>query len=596
MFNTGETDKLNSYIDYTTNLSFQRNGYEMAQETIDAINQKYEKIGTIIGIDESNGEYIEYTEFDAFDETCWLLNCTGFKDGLNMFADGIDNLFHADGITSANEYKTQYILSFINEKYQDKGKLAQWISTGSYEIFNSIGNMAPSMLVSMIPGCQSMGLVLMGASAAGNAKEKGLQMGMDDGAAWMYGILNGLSEAGLQYALGAIPGLSNMEKFAKLGGVKGFFAKMLSEGTEESLQSVLEPLFATIVTNGKIAYKVDWNEVLKSGIYGMITAGIMNGGQIVIGKTAYTLNNAIIDAMIDAHINKKFDLKTKEDFIAFLKEHNADEMTWEDEMRMDDSNFDYSNIKEDSFHRQLLNKVGNVETTEKIIELVKDDIITRVAEFFNLPKVDITFEVVDSSTLGGDSIRGHSTMDTNDKHIIRINSNIDSIPQVLHTLVHEVVHSVTRFSYFKTGIKSEWVENPEDRPSNWIVHPGYESVALNEALTEIFAQLIDGTRGYFKGSGYALWIDAVQSLIDCHILSEEQLKEYYGDPKKNSKQIFDALVNSLGAEQGRKVYSAFQNSYDQMHDNNATSESTKAAKTEFEMIINEAVKPKDSLQ
>ena len=327
LYNINESDKLSSYKHFTTDLAFQRNGEEMASEVVAKIDEEYKKIGTVAG----------YTEVDAFAATCAILMDSGFKDGLNTFANGIDNLFHADGMVSADEYKTQFILSAINERYKDKGKLAQWISTGSYEVFNSVGNMFPSVLVSMIPGGKIFGLGLMGASATGNAREKGLQMGMDDGAAWMYGILNGMSETGLQYFLGGLVGLKGDNGFAtklsELLHIPNFLADMLAEGTEESLQSILEPMFATMVTGGKIPFQVDWNEVLKSGIYGMLTAGMINGGQIVIGTTAYTITTEMIPELLAEF--KGHDMANIEELnklAEHLQELNADELTWEDEI------------------------------------------------------------------------------------------------------------------------------------------------------------------------------------------------------------------------------------------------------------------------
>ena len=272
LYNIGEYDKARKYVNYLEDKAEQRHGKELSDEVTKQIDSYYR-------LAKSGGSY---TEASAYAETIDLLIREGFIDGLKTFVAGMDNLANSDGKVSAQEYKTQYLIQYIYDRYGDSG-LKSFLATGSYEVSSSIGNMIPSMIVSNLPGFQWAGLTMMGLSATGNAVEQAKQAGLDDSAAWFYGILSGLSEAGLEYALGGIPGLSDFKKFENLPGLKGFVAKMLSEGTEESLQSILDPLFLTMASGGQIPFEVDWNEVIKSGIYGMVTAGIMNGTAEGIG-------------------------------------------------------------------------------------------------------------------------------------------------------------------------------------------------------------------------------------------------------------------------------------------------------------------------
>ena len=288
--NTGDSEKYDDYLDFVLDLCNQRIGMADAQEVVDKINSYYETL----------------PEADAYAATLALLAKEGFVDGLSNFADGLMNLFYADGKMSANQYASMYILQSLQNRFSDQ-QFLELIAQGTYEISNSMGNMAPTMVISMIPGCQGIGLALMGASSAGNAREQGLQSGMSDLSAWIYGILSGASEAALEYFLGAIPGLSDMEKFADLPGFTGFFMKMLSEGTEESLQSILEPFFQAMATgdvSGLLNPDIDWGEVIKSGIYGMITAGIMNGGQVVIDGAVYSIKTEQINSLLNEFSGK----------------------------------------------------------------------------------------------------------------------------------------------------------------------------------------------------------------------------------------------------------------------------------------------------
>lgn len=280
LYNTGNSEKLEEYFSFKTGYANQRHGYELANEVIAKIDSYYEN--------SDNG----FSDTVAYIKTLSLLSFEGFGDGLVNFFDGISNLFSADGVVSTEQYKTSFIVQALSERYDDK-KFADIVATGAYEISNSMGNMLPSIALGIITGCPAVGTVAMGLSSAGNAREQGLQSGMNDTQAWVYGILSGTSEAALEYFIGGIPGVSNLETWAKLPGWKGFLAKMGGEFVEEATQSVLEPLFNTIVTGEE--YRVDWGEVLKSGIYGAITAGAMNGGQIVIGKTVYSMVNMSSD-------------------------------------------------------------------------------------------------------------------------------------------------------------------------------------------------------------------------------------------------------------------------------------------------------------
>jgi len=304
LYNTGNQKRLDDYLKYMEDKANQRHGEDLAKSITDTIDGYYAAIGTSV-YDEVGGVYNTVTEANAFANTIAELGFVGFGDGVKTFFNGLDNLIDADGKTSAEEYKTQYLIQYLQDKYGEEG-FKRILATGSYEISSSIGNMVPSIVVSAIPGCQWAGLTLMGLSATGNAREQALQQGLDEGGAWLYGILSGLSEAGLEYVLGGITKLAGgktSEAITKGLGIPKLFAEMLSEGNEESLQSILDPLFLTIASRGEIPYEVDWNEVLKSGIYGMITAGIMNtagaGIEFVLNDTTYSITNEQAEKLIE---------------------------------------------------------------------------------------------------------------------------------------------------------------------------------------------------------------------------------------------------------------------------------------------------------
>ncbi len=213
----------------------------------------------------------------------------GTLDGLGNFSEGMINLLGGmDGIKSPHQYKEGYILAYL----QKRG----WLATGTYEISTSLGNMLPAIAVSVIATyCGAGGAVpeilastFMGLSAAGNAMEDAYQNGHDKLESIIYGLFNGASEAALGYFLGGIPGISHLGK-NNLTGIAKIITNMLNEGIEESTQELVDSLFRTMFLNED--FNLDIKQVAKAGLYGMITAGIMNGGQVVLTEAG----GAVVD-------------------------------------------------------------------------------------------------------------------------------------------------------------------------------------------------------------------------------------------------------------------------------------------------------------
>ena len=214
-----------------------------------------------------------------------------FEAGTNQFVTGMRNVDNwltgkAPDLTPA----VQYANAEIGGSMEGGWKVA-------YDLTSTTANMLPSILVSMLPfpGAAIAGTATMGVSATGNAYKEMRDMGYDEGAAQNYAFLVGASEATLQYALGGISKLGGkvsgnvitnvvnkvdnaLAKVAiKLGG------NMLSEGVEEATQSVLEPIFQA-VTTGEDFEGIDIEEVVYSGLLGMLSAGLLEGGSTVAGS------------------------------------------------------------------------------------------------------------------------------------------------------------------------------------------------------------------------------------------------------------------------------------------------------------------------
>lgn len=244
----------------------------------------------------------------------------GGTEGVETFFEGIGNIFCGDGVTSADEYERMYLQMMLSTNF---------LLGHTYNISSSMGNMLPSIAVSTVitiatknPSLGAkIGAVLMGVSSAGNTYEGALQEGYNYWQAAIYGALSGTSEAALGYFLGGIPGLSKLDN---VPGIKGIFTKAISEGFEESTQSIIDPLIKSVICGEKL--EINWEEVMQSGIYGMITAGIMNGGVMVVNGVKISLNgisaahmNVLMEAQ-DLGYQLDYNRITDPNYIADLQE------------------------------------------------------------------------------------------------------------------------------------------------------------------------------------------------------------------------------------------------------------------------------------
>lgn len=194
----------------------------------------------------------------------------------------------------------------------------------AYAAATSLSNMLPSLALSAATGGTAgamLGSATMGVSAGGNAVRNAIQSGATLEQAYTYGIVSGTMEGGLQYVLGGISGLGGTvgkKVAAKLGttaagkAVTNYIANlnsaalktalratmktaggMVSEGFEEYLQDVLDPLIRNITLNENnewgLANFAD-PDALYSGLIGMMTAGVLEGVSIGVNEVSIRNN------------------------------------------------------------------------------------------------------------------------------------------------------------------------------------------------------------------------------------------------------------------------------------------------------------------
>lgn len=218
--------------------------------------------------------------------------------GLSQFSSGIQQLFNREAVPTS---PTLYTSSMIQQEAQEKSPVLGTL----YELGTTLSNMAPSVLTSALGGwalggagmaagtaARVAGLggsAMLGASAGGNAYTQALNEGRSPDEARTYATLVGASEGAFQYLLGGIGSLGGIgvrsiaSKIGALDNVLGRIASstagklvgnMISEGTEEGLQELLEPAFRTLVFDEE--YNADFGDVAYSFLLGALSAGVID--------------------------------------------------------------------------------------------------------------------------------------------------------------------------------------------------------------------------------------------------------------------------------------------------------------------------------
>ena len=203
--------------------------------------------------------------------------------GLDQWASGVENLVNfVTGDEGNPTSAVQYAGSMIRENIESEFWRTMW------DLGVTVSNQLPSILVGTVTGGVG-GLATMGASVLGNSYAEMRNLGYNEWQSRGYATLVTAAELGLQYLIGGYKKLGGKlsngatEYFASMvdNGIAKFAIRtggsMISEGIEEALQSVLEPTFQAFVTGEWDNYKVDWSEVIYSGLLGALSAGVLEG-------------------------------------------------------------------------------------------------------------------------------------------------------------------------------------------------------------------------------------------------------------------------------------------------------------------------------
>ena len=236
---------------------------------------------------------------------------SGIGAGFDQYARGLSGLTSKTAKpTSAAQYKSQ----MVRQDLADNGpKLPDWMGGASlgqitYDAVTTTANMAPSILASSLanmvaPGAGAwVGSGTMGAGAAGNARQEALAQGYSNKQATAYGILVGGAEMAMEKLLGGISAfggggakriadkLTKGKLTAALNSVDNVFLQIaaklgnsaLSEGSEEYVQELLDPVLRNLVLGEDNEIGLYSPEALYSGLLGALTGGILEGPNAIV--------------------------------------------------------------------------------------------------------------------------------------------------------------------------------------------------------------------------------------------------------------------------------------------------------------------------
>lgn len=269
--------------------------YLYASQGKDAADRFLEDMGP--ALTERQGA-AQYEELGALGKALYWIPA-----GLDQFVSGIRQLFQREAVPVSS---TQITSQLIQQEAQEKSPVLGTL----YTLGTTLSNMAPSILASALGSWalgaaglsagtaaavgRATGAATLGASAGGNAYTQKLNEGYSSEAAQNYATLVGASEGALQYLLGGIGALSKSgtgriaAKIAALDNALGRVARtvsgstaarllgsMISEGTEEGLQELLEPAFAAIIFGEE--YEANFEDAAYAFLLGALSAGVIEG-------------------------------------------------------------------------------------------------------------------------------------------------------------------------------------------------------------------------------------------------------------------------------------------------------------------------------
>ncbi len=278
--------EMNPELGKVYNYLYETQGKEKANDYLKQMEETLNQINGQVNAEKFLSTLKDEKELMDYLENHLKVGGKGIYDGIGSFFEGIGDWVTGKDFYSESEYETMYILQALQG---DSEKHYDWALQHNYNMTQSMGNMLPSIALSMLltPAvggsvASTVGSVSMGVSAGGKSYHNALVEGRDTARSVFYGVLSGVSEAALQKLVGGIVGLSDVE----VVDLKSLATSMLHEGLEEGSQEYLDALFKYGLWNEKQDFSELSQNAFVSAIYGSLTAGVMNGIGLGVNKIA----------------------------------------------------------------------------------------------------------------------------------------------------------------------------------------------------------------------------------------------------------------------------------------------------------------------
>ena len=307
--------EINPELGKVYNYLYETQGKEKANDYLKQMEETLNQINGQVNAEKFLSTLKDEKELMDYLENHIKVGGKGIGDGVGSFFEGIGDWLTGKDFYSESEYETMYILQALQE---DSEKHYDWALQHNYNMTQSMGNMLPSIALSMLltpvggSVASTVGSVSMGVSAGGKSYHNALVEGHDTARSVFYGVLSGVSEAALQKLVGGIVGLSDVE----VVDLKSLATSMLHEGLEEGSQEYLDALFKYGLWNEKQDFRELSKNAFVSAIYGSLTAGVMNGVGLGVNKitngSTQVFDENLGEKQISEEVNEKAEVEILE--------------------------------------------------------------------------------------------------------------------------------------------------------------------------------------------------------------------------------------------------------------------------------------------
>lgn len=463
----------------------------------------------------------------------------GIEAGVNQAQTGLVNAL--DAVTGKSDYiplsSKQILSSLVRDDLAESG----WrmpdalggasLGQAAYDLITTSANMAPSILTSLAvnyiaPGWGSaVGAAMMAGSAAGNAYQEALNAGYGKDRARTYAQLIGTSEGALQYVLGGInalggkvsgnaiaKALSKVENgLLRAAGQIG--GNMLSEGTEEAIQEVLEPIFRNIVLGTD--EDVDWEQVAYSGVLGAVTGGIFEGAGMLLNQNANTRSRAGRDSQIPGQSALGSDTSTP------------------------GPTSDGVNVEQDTVNPQQADVPTFQETVspEQEIQMAPEEVETEAPEPVSVPESNVEVEeAVQSSKTISEVAQQYGNQAGAVEQIYRLGSEDQSIDTFEREfgLAYDMGKSGVSESY---AMQSQGIQSLTEQQRQFAFQTGQAAAqALAKTQASQNQSAANGKTGWRKG------------VVKGEGVSIADLTQTFNDPQRTAYKTLSTIAEATGID------------------------------------------------